>query len=307
MITLGKLTKIDDLRSVWPNEAHDFTKWLSENLDLLGNEIQTDLELIETESNVGNFNVDIYAKETETGRKVIIENQLEATNHDHLGKLITYASGKDASLIIWIVKSARDEHKQAIEWLNQHTDREIGFFLIEIVLYRIGNSDLAPKFNIVEGPNDWSKIIKDSPSSKVSQSDMLRYTFWSEFNEYASNSEKYKKNFTNRKAQPQSWIDLSLGSGDYHITLSIRTQKKVIQAGVYFEDKEKSFPTFFEHKDDIEKDLGCKLTWNEGQKARNIFITNKFDIDNHDDWTEAFEWFIDQSIRFKRITKKYLK
>lgn len=112
------------------------------------------------ESNVGDFSVDLYATEEGTGRKIIIENQLEETNHDHLGKIITYASGKDAEVIIWIVKKARDEHRKAIEWLNQHTDENAAFFLIEIELWKINDSEPAPKFSIIERPNDWAMAMK---------------------------------------------------------------------------------------------------------------------------------------------------
>lgn len=134
------------LREVWPHEAHDFTKWLAEeqNLATLGMAVGIELELIETESSVGSFNVDIYAQESGTGRKVIIENQLEDTNHDHLGKVITYAAGKGAEVVIWVVAHARDEHRQAIEWLNQHTDSDFGFFLVEVELWKIGGS-LPPR------------------------------------------------------------------------------------------------------------------------------------------------------------------
>ena len=127
---LGKMKRVNDLRSVWPHEANDFTKWLAQeaNLAELGNNIGIDIDLEERESSVGSFSVDLYAVERGTGRKIIIENQLEETNHDHLGKLITYASGKGAEVIVWIVKRARDEHRQAIEWLNQHTDSNHSVF-----------------------------------------------------------------------------------------------------------------------------------------------------------------------------------
>lgn len=127
--------------------------------------------------------MDIYARETGTDRKIIIENQLEDTNHDHLGKLITYASGKSAEIIVWVVKKAREEHRAAIEWLNNHTDEDIAFFLVEIKLYQIGNSDIAVKFEVVEKPNDWTKEIKRN----VSSSPILqaRYDYWVTFNEYA--------------------------------------------------------------------------------------------------------------------------
>ena len=134
MTTLGKIERIDDLRTIWAHEARDFTKWLAQedNLALLSDAIGINIALEERESSVGDFNVDLYATEVGTGRRIIIENQLEFSNHDHLGKIITYASGKGAEVIVWIVKHARDEHKNAIEWLNQHTDENIGFFLISM-------------------------------------------------------------------------------------------------------------------------------------------------------------------------------
>jgi hypothetical protein len=138
MINLGILKEITDLRSVWLHEASNFTPWEAENIDLLADAVGLDITVDETESAVGDFNVDIFASETGTDRKIIIENQLEDTDHDHLGKLITYASGKGADVIIWVVKHAREEHRAAVEWLNNHTDDKIGFFLCEIKLFQIG-------------------------------------------------------------------------------------------------------------------------------------------------------------------------
>ena len=165
MINLGKLKEIKDLRKVWPHEALDFTPWLAEedNLALLADAVGLEITIDETESSVGDFNVDIYATETGTDRKIIIENQLEDTNHDHLGKLITYASGKSADIVIWVVKRAREEHRAAIEWLNNHTDENIAFFLVEIKLYQIGTSDIAVKFEVVEKPNDWTSVTPVVP------------------------------------------------------------------------------------------------------------------------------------------------
>ena len=154
MPTLNRLKEIKDLRTVWPNEAQDFTPWLSldENIALLSEAVGIDIIVSETESSVGRFNVDIFASESGTDRKIIIENQLDTTNHDHLGKLITYASGKSANVIIWMVKQARDEHRAAIEWLNNHTDGNISFYLCEIKLFQIGASEPAVKFEVIEKP-----------------------------------------------------------------------------------------------------------------------------------------------------------
>ena len=178
MATLGKIERISDLRTIWPHEARDFTKWLAqeENLALLSDTLGIDIALEERESSVGDFNVDLYATEVGTGRKITIENQLEFSDHDHLGKIITYASGKGAEVIVWIVKHARDEHKRAIEWLNQHTDENIGFFLLEIELWKINDSVPAPKFNIVEKPNDWAKAM--TVAEGLSPLQKLQIDFW---------------------------------------------------------------------------------------------------------------------------------
>lgn len=160
--TLGKIEKIEDLRTIWKHEATDFSKWLAEeeNLQQLSEAIGIDISLEELESSVGDFNVDIYGTEEGTDRKIIIENQLEYTNHDHLGKIITYAAGKNAQIIVWVVKHARDEHRQAVDWLNNHTDETIGLFLVEVELWKICDSPVAPKFNVVAQPNNWAKVIK---------------------------------------------------------------------------------------------------------------------------------------------------
>ncbi len=175
MNNLGRIKRIEDLRTIWPHEARDFSKWLAkeENLSLLSDEIGIDIVLEELESAVGDFSVDLYAREEGSPRRIIIENQLEDTNHDHLGKIITYASGKGAEVIVWIVKHARDEHRQAIEWLNQHTDENIGFFLVEIELWKINDSVPAPKFNVVERPNDWAKTVK--AAGGLSETKKLQY------------------------------------------------------------------------------------------------------------------------------------
>jgi len=127
---------------------------MPENLELLSEEIDIELSLIGTEYNVGRFNVDIYAEESGVGRKVIIENQLWKTDHDQLGKLITYASGLAAEIIIWIVKDVFEEHRQAIDWLNENTAENIYFFAIRMEVWKIGDSEPAPKFHIVSKPND---------------------------------------------------------------------------------------------------------------------------------------------------------
>ena len=234
MINLGKLKEIKDLRKVWPHEALDFTPWLAEedNLTLLADAVGLEITVDETESSVGDFNVDIYATETGTDRKIIIENQLEDTNHDHLGKLITYASGKSADIVIWVVKRAREEHRSAIEWLNNHTDENIAFFLVEIKLYQIGSSDIAVKFEVVEKPNDWTKEIKRNTSNSPTL--QARYDYWVAFNDYAFQNNAFAKQFNKRKASTDHWMTFSVGSSACHISMSqIRNTTTLLWNGIF--------------------------------------------------------------------------
>lgn len=162
-LELGELKRIENLREVWSNEEYDFTPWLAEdeNIKLLGKTIGIEnIKVQKRETNVGDFKADIYAIDEDTANGIIIENQVEQTDHDHLGKCLTYASGLDASVIIWIVKKARDEHRKAMEWLNDHTDEDISFFLLEIELWQIDNSRIAPSFNVIVKPNGWAREMK---------------------------------------------------------------------------------------------------------------------------------------------------
>ena len=308
MVNLGKLEEIKDLRKVWPHEALDFTPWLAEddNLALLADAVGLEISLDETESSVGDFNVDIYATETGTDRKIIIENQLEDTNHDHLGKLITYASGKSADIIIWVVKRAREEHRAAIEWLNNHTDEDIAFFLVEIKLYQIGNSDIAVKFEVVEKPNDWTKEIKRTTNSSPTL--QARYDYWVAFNEYAFKNDKFAKLFNKRKASTDHWMTLSVGSSACYISLSHIRKYNHIIVEWYISDDKSLYHKFYSNKTQIENDMGVSLEWNElpDKKASRILICKTVDFDDKNSWSDQFDWLMDMSMKMKQTFKKYL-
>lgn len=168
-IEMARLESIDDLRSIWPNEARNFTPWLAqqENLDILGEAIGMDLTITESEATVGDFSADIVAETAVDGRDraiVVIENQLEDTNHDHLGKIITYASGLGAKILVWVVSHARSEHRQAVKWLNEHTNSDVYVFLVEIQVLRIGDSKPAVRFDVIEEPNAWERKVRSMSS-----------------------------------------------------------------------------------------------------------------------------------------------
>lgn len=304
MTNLGRMEKIPDLRDIWPREARDFSNWLAqdENLALLSETLGIDMVLEERESPVGDFNVDLYAIEENTGRKIIIENQLEDTNHDHLGKIITYASGKGAEIIVWIVKHAREEHQQAIAWLNQHTDEKIGFFLLEIELWKINDSLPAPKFNIVERPNEWAKV---DPTDTTK---MLQLQFWQAFSTYVENVQRDNKIFSLRKPRPQNWYDLRVGNGGVHIFLRISALKKYVGAGIYISNHKEIYENFAVNRETIENELGTPLTWSEGAKNCSILAKINADvqiIDNEANWKKYFIWLYEMAVKLKEIIQKY--
>lgn len=286
MNNLGTLKEITDLRSIWAHEALNFTPWVAENVDLLGDAVGLDITVDETESSVGNFNVDIYASETGTDRKIIIENQLEDTDHDHLGKLITYASGKGAEVVIWVVKHAREEHKAAVEWLNNHTDENIGFFLCEIKLFQIGDSQIAPSFTVVERPNDWAKEIKKTSTANPTHQQRLEY--WQAFNDYAFKDATFSKEFNKRKPTTDHWMDFSIGSSACHIGVTQIRKTNSIGVELYINDDKELFNSIHNHKDDVEKIMGFALDWRElpERKASRIIVEKLANLDDQAEWTE---------------------
>ena len=306
MTNLGTLKEITDLRSIWPHEALNFTPWVAENVDLLADAVGLDITVDETESSVGDFNVDIYASETGTDRKIIIENQLEDTDHDHLGKLITYASGKGADVVIWVVKHAREEHKAAVEWLNNHTDDKIGFFLCEIKLFQIGESQIAPAFTVVERPNDWTKEIRKTASANSTQQQRLEY--WQAFNDYAFSDANFSRIFNKRKPTTDHWMDFSIGSSACHIAVSQIQKRKAVDVELYINDDKELFKSLFAYKDEIEKNMEMELEWKElpERKASRILIEKTVDLDDRATWPEQFDYIMDTCIKMKRAFKRYL-
>lgn len=305
--TLSKLNKVE-LRDVWEHEALDFTNWLAqqENLDALSEEIGVDIKLIKTEASVGKFSVDILAEEEASGRKIIIENQLEDTNHDHLGKIITYASGYDAEIVIWIVKGVRDEHQKAIEWLNEHTDENISFFLIKIELWQIEGSNPAPKFEIAVSPNEWAKAIKTNPtSSDLTDTKLQQLEFWNKFKNYVRENDTRIRLQTPR---PQHWYDVSMGSSDGHVALTINSRENLIGCEVYISKNKELFNFLHNQKEEIEKEVGEVIEWVDAAVASRIKIKKSVsDIFSQSESENYFSWLYQKTVLFQKVFGKYFR
>lgn len=307
-MSLGKLKKVE-LREGWKHEAHDFTQWLAqeENLKLLGDEIGFDIKLVQTEAAVGNFNVDILAEEENTGKKIIIENQLEITNHDHLGKIITYSSGYDAEIIVWVVKDVREEHRRAIDWLNEHTDDNIGFYLLRIELWQIGDSAFAPKFEMICRPNEWAKAVKDSAgSAELTETKLKQFEFWNALKEYAKENNSALRF---HKSNPQHWLNTSIGSSNAHISLSINSRENLFGVELWISDNKELYTKLFAQKETIEEELGEKLEWMElpNKKASRIKVSCGGDFSKQENWESDFWWILKTAEKFKDVFPKYLK
>lgn len=308
-IQLGRLEEVE-IRNLWIHEQYDFSNWLAEeeNLELLNDAIGLTLSDVEKEVYVGAYRCDLVGNDETTGEKVIIENQLEASNHDHLGKIITYASGLDANVIVWIVKEAREEHRSAIEWLNNNTSTNINFFLIEIHAYKIGNSLYAPKFEVIEKPNDFIKNVKNkSGSSELNKSQSERLEFWTRFNEILV---ERGKPFNVRKASTDNWYDVAIGVSTAHISLTLVNKEGYIRVELYITDNKDLFDQLLIRKDEIEEKLGFSLSWQrlDNRKAsRILYKIPGLNFDDHSNYDLLMNEMINIAIKFSKVFKKYIK
>lgn len=307
-VKIGKLTEVD-VRDLWKHEQYDFSNWLAkeENIKLLDDEIGLTLMDINKEVYIGSYRCDLVAKDETTGQIVIIENQLEATNHDHLGKIITYAAGLDAKTIIWIVKEAREEHKAAIEWLNNNSSEEIGFFLIELHAYKINDSLPAPMFKVVEKPNNFTKTSKQNYSDKeLNQSQNERLMFWEEFNTVIVAK---GKPFSVRKPTTDHWYDVAIGTSEAHLAINLVNKENKIVLELYILDNKNLFDHIYEDKEKIEDTLQMSFSWErlDGKKASRIkHDVLGLDFSDHSNYPQLMDECIEKILKMRDVFKKYL-
>lgn len=262
----GRLESVD-VRNLWKHEQYDFSAWLSkpENIDYLSDELGLTLTDIQTEVFVGSYRCDVVAKDETSGIQVVIENQLEASNHDHLGKIITYASGLNASVIVWIVTEAKEEHRSAIEWLNNNTSQGISFFLIELHAYKIGDSLPAPKFEVIEKPNGFIKYNKVSKDEGDTISRAKRFEFWTKFNEVLIAK---GKPFNVRKPSTDHWYDVAIGTSKAHISINLVNKEGKIVLELYIPDDKFLFDMLHEQQVEIETELNMSFEWERLDKKK---------------------------------------
>src|SRR3989338_3443507 len=305
---LGRLEQVD-LRNIWSSESEQFTPWLAqeENLKLLGNAIGIELELEAQEKNVGPFRADILCKDTATDHWVLIENQLEKTDHIHLGQLLTYASGLKAVTIVWIAKKFTEEHRAALDWLNEITDDHFNFFGLEIELWRIGGSPVAPKFNIVSKPNDWSKTVSDAAkrieSGELSETKQLQQEYWAELKNHLSET---KSKLRSQKPLPQHWTNFAIGRSYFHLAAVQNTREKrigvlLVLTGI---NAKAHFKLLEADKAQIEQVAHAIFEWRElpGKKESHIAMQLEgADPTNRTDWPRQHKWLKDTLDLYQQV------
>lgn len=297
------------LREIWKHEAYDFTTWLFENCDVLNEQLGLSISPIEKEKSVGPFNVDILAEDV-TGRTVIIENQLNRTDHDHLGKVLTYMTNLDAKVALWISTDPRPEHVTVINYLNEVVPNDTHFYLIHLSAFRIGESDAAPHFTIEAGPSEERKAGGDV-KKEMAERDKIRYRF---FEQLLAKVNEVSHVFNNvSPVGYQSWV--SAGAGKSGLMWTLVAMKKISRVEFFlchsdYDVNKSRFNLLYEHKKDIEQNFGESLDWdfNPARKQQYIKTVSPVgNLDNEDKWDIIQNDMTDRFVRLEKVIRNYIK
>ncbi len=304
---IGKIKRVP-LRDVWKHEALDFTRWLQENIDILNEVIDLNLSNPEREQSAGSFNIDIVA-EDESGTPVIIENQLEKSDHDHLGKLVTYLVAMGARTAIWIVSNPRPEHIAAITWLNESSSAN--FYLLKVEAIQIGDSLPAPLLTVIVGPSEEGKEVGRA-KQEIAERYIIRERFWTQLLNLAKQKTKLHGNISPTQ---HNWLGTSAGKQGIGYNYSIR--KNEGQVELYIdrgkekgEENKEIFEQIFENKEDIENIFGDALDWERLEGKRACRISKRISVggyrDEEEKWPRVHESMVDSMIRLEKSLKPYI-
>lgn len=301
---LGRLEKMA-LRDIWPNEAGDFTPWLAQadNLALLGDALGLELVLEAQEQEVGRFKADILAKDVNTDHWVLIENQLKATDHLHLGQVITYAAGLDAVTIVWVAERFSDEHRAALDWLNKITEDEFQFFGLEVELWRIGASDAAPKFNLISRPNDWSRTVsaaaRQIPFDNLNGTKALQLAYWTAFRDELL---AHSKIIRPQKPYPHHYADYSIGHSHFNLSavINIRMKRISVLLNMKGPHAQSDFQQLQREEAAIAAAIHEPLEWRQLPKSCQITVSRAADPTQREDWPAQHTWLHEQLEAFYR-------
>lgn len=306
MKDIGKLTRVA-LREVWRREDRDFTSWLQENLDILNDILDRSLSNAERERPAGDFNVDLVA-EDEEGNPVVIENQLEKSNHEHLGKLLTYLTAIGAKTAIWIVSDPRPEHITAVSWLNESSSGS--FYLVKVEAVQIGDSPPAPLLTLITGPSEESKEV-GAAKKEIAERYNIRYRFWTELLERAKNKTKLHATISPGR---HSWISAGAGKAGLAYVYALRQHGAKVELYIdrgkeSGEENKRIFDQLYRSKESIEKAFGGPLSWERLEGKRACRIAEYLSIGGYRDdskWHAVQDAMIDAMIRFEKALKPHI-
>ena len=303
MTELGRFRRID-LREIWSIENQDFTPWLAkdENVAVLSEALQMELQLEAVERSVGPNRADILCRNTDGGGRVLIENQLERTNHKHLGQVLTYAAGLQVASICWIAANFTDEHRAALDWLNEVTNEQFQFFGLEVELWRIDDSRAAPKFNVVSKPNSWSRSVKRdnrSVNGKPTPRQQQQLEFWSRLMEQLK---EVGSPINPKKPQAQGWMEFSIGRADFWLEATLTPTKKRVSVSLFMGGQAATayFDLLKEQREEIESALG-PVEWRPLPDKLSSSIRlcqTETDATQEQDWPRQVEWMASTLGRF---------
>jgi hypothetical protein len=306
--TIGKLQRVP-LRQVWPHEALDFTHWLHENIEVLNEVIGLGLTSVEKEQSAGDFQVDILA-EDESGNPVIIENQLEKSDHDHLGKVITYLTALDAKTAIWIVSEPRPEHINAITWLNESPSAS--FYLLQVEAVQIGDSLPAPLLTLIVGPSEESREIGQK-KKEWAERERLRYQFWSQLLDLAREKTSLHANISPNR---HNWCGTGAGKSGLGLNYVVRQNDSHVELYIdrgkdSQEENLSIFQALKASQETIENTFGEPLGWEPLEGRRACQIAKYLDQGGYRDPEEAWEAIhavmIENMIRLEKALRPHIE
>ena len=307
---LGEIQRVE-LREAWPNEASDLTPWLAEHPELLSAALGLgDLEVEEVEKSVGTYRADLVLQGVDG--KVVVENQLGHTDHDHLGKLITYGAGERAQTVVWLARGFRDEHRAALDWLNDISE-ETDFFGVELELWRIDDSRPAPRLNVVAKPNDWSREAARKSLSPTKEK-QLRY--WKAFRAVLIAT---KGPARPQKALPEGWLNMSIGRTGFQLAAVTNQRDSRIRAELYltkalkdqvpYREANAYFGALEQSRESIQRELGFPLEWEPLPDAGScrIAVYRECDPTDESDWPAQHKWLADRLNRLHQVLAPRIK
>lgn len=304
--TLGRLQRVD-LRAAWKNESSHFTPWLAqpENIALLGETIGTELEVQSQEQAVGPFRADILCRDTTDNSLVLIENQLERTDHSHLGQLLTYAAGLKAVTLVWVAQQFTEEHRAALDWLNEITDDSFHAFGLEIELWKIGESPLAPKFNVVVKPNEWARVAHESSRATPApgSAGATYVEFWSGFSQFlADRKAAIKPPKLGSAGNWYNWGGLGRGGFVLCLRLDLKAGRFAVFLNLGGDDARAHFYLLKRDALAIAKELGETPIWEDKPENKEKKVLVEFVAPSPDraDWPKVYAWAQERLETFQR-------